>query len=60
MAKKAEATRERLLAATKKLVMSKGFAGTSIDDVLNATELTKGAFFYHFKSKADLADQLMR
>ncbi len=60
MAKKAEATRERLLAATKTLVMSKGFAGTSIDDVLNATELTKGAFFYHFKSKADLADQLMR
>lgn len=57
---KAQATRERLLAATKKLVMSKGFAGTSIDDVLKATGLTKGAFFHHFKSKADLADQLMR
>lgn len=60
MVSKAEATRERLLAATKKLVMSKGFAGTSIDDVLKATGLTKGAFFHHFKSKADLADQLMR
>lgn len=60
MTSKAEATRERLLAATKKLVMSKGFAGTSIDDVLKATGLTKGAFFHHFKSKADLADQLMR
>ena len=32
----------------------------SIDDVLRATGLTKGAFFHHFKSKADLADQLMR
>jgi len=60
MTSKAEATRERLLAAAKKLVMSKGFAGTSIDDVLKATGLTKGAFFHHFKSKADLADQLMR
>ena len=60
MTSKAEATRERLLAATKKLVMSKGFAGTAIDDVLKATGLTKGAFFHHFKSKADLADQLMR
>lgn len=60
MTSKAEATRERLLAATKKLVMSKGFAGTSIDDVLRATNLTKGAFFHHFKSKADLAEQLMR
>jgi len=60
MTAKAEATRERLLKAAKKLVMSKGFAGMSIDDVLKATDLTKGAFFHHFKSKADLADQLMR
>lgn len=60
MTAKAEATRERLLKAAKTLVMSKGFAGTSIDDVLKATDLTKGAFFHHFKSKADLADQLMR
>ena len=60
MASKAEATRERLLQAAKKLVMSKGFAGMSIDDVLKETGLTKGAFFHHFKSKADMADQLMR
>ena len=60
MTAKAEATRERLLKAAKRLVMSKGFAGMSIDDVLKATDLTKGAFFHHFKSKADLADQLMR
>lgn len=60
MTAKAEATRERLLKAAKGLVMSKGFAGMSIDDVLKATDLTKGAFFHHFKSKADLADQLMR
>jgi len=60
MTSKAEATRERLLAAARTLVMSKGFAGTSIDDVLKATGLTKGAFFHHFKSKADLADQLVR
>lgn len=56
----AESTRERLLAASKKLVMSKGFAGMSIDDVLKETGLTKGAFFHYFRSKADLAEQLMR
>ncbi|MEV8468133.1 TetR/AcrR family transcriptional regulator [Fluviibacterium sp. DFM31] len=60
MATKAESTRERLLAAAKKLVMSKGFAGTSIDDVLRETGLTKGAFFHYFKSKADMAKQLMK
>ena len=40
--------------------MRKGFAGMSVDDVLRETGLTKGAFFHHFKSKAELADQLMR
>ena len=40
--------------------MRKGFAGTSVDDILRETGMSKGAFFHHFKSKADLADQLMR
>jgi TetR/AcrR family transcriptional repressor of nem operon len=60
MANRAEATRERLLDAAKKLVMAKGFAGTSIDDVLSQTGLTKGAFFHHFKGKADLARELVK
>lgn len=60
MAPKTETTRERMLAAAKKLVMSKGFAGMSIDDVLKETGMTKGAFFHYFKSKADLAEQLMK
>lgn len=60
MSNRAEMTRERLLDAAKKLVMSKGFAGTSIDDVLKETGLTKGAFFHHFKGKADLARELVK
>lgn len=40
--------------------MAKGFAGTSIDDVLRETGLTKGAFFHHFKGKADLARELVK
>lgn len=57
---RAESTRDALLNAARGLVMSKGFAGTSIDDVLKVTGLTKGAFFYHFKGKADLARELVR
>ena len=57
---RAESTRDALLDAARGLVMSKGFAGTSIDDVLKVTGLTKGAFFYHFKGKADLAKELVR
>lgn len=60
MAARGESTREKLLDAAKDLVMSKGFAGTSIDDILKATGMTKGAFFHHFKGKADLARELVK
>ena len=48
------ATRERILDVTEALVFDHGFSATSIDKVLDRAGLTKGAFFYHFKSKADL------
>lgn len=54
MATKGEQTRERILMAAEALTLKQGFAGTSLDDVLAATGLTKGAFFHHFPGKADL------
>lgn len=60
MSRKGELAKERVLAAAKDLVLRKGFAGTSVDDILKETGLSKGAFFHHFKSKADLAEQLIR
>jgi len=59
MARRGEDTRERILGAARTLVMESGFAGTSIDDILKATGLTKGAFFHYFKGKADLARELV-
>ncbi len=59
MADKGEQTRERILAAAEPLVLKQGFAGTSLDDILKVTRLTKGAFFHHFKSKTDLARALV-
>jgi len=59
MAKRSENSRDRILDAAQGLVMSKGFAGTSIDDILKKVELTKGAFFHYFKGKADLASALV-
>ncbi|MFN3888819.1 MAG: TetR/AcrR family transcriptional regulator [Beijerinckiaceae bacterium] len=52
---KGEATRERLLAAAEALILEKGYAGATVDDILRATKMTKGAFFHHFRDKADLA-----
>jgi len=59
MAEKGEQTRERILATTEPLILRQGFAGTSLDDILKATKLTKGAFFHHFKGKGDLARALV-
>ena len=53
------ATRERILDATESLVFDHGFSATSIDKVLDKAGLTKGAFFYHFKSKAELGRAFM-
>jgi len=59
MADKGTETRERILAAAEPLVLRRGFTGTSLDDIVKATRLTKGAFFHHFKDKADLARALV-
>lgn len=60
MPKDGSKTRMKILEMTTQLVLQNGFAGTTIDHILAKTEITKGAFFYHFKSKSDLAFYLMR
>ncbi len=52
-------TRELILEKAEALLLERGFAGTSIDEILAATGITKGAFFYHFKTKAELARALV-
>lgn len=56
---KSEQTRERILVEAEKIILKKGFSGTSIDEILIEAEITKGGFFYHFSSKADLAKHLI-
>jgi len=53
-------TRTRLLDAAEALVLTRGFAATSIDNILERTGVTKEAFFHHFASKAELALALVR
>lgn len=59
MPKDGNKTKIRILDETTQLVLENGFAGTSIDQILERTALTKGAFFYHFSNKAELALKLM-
>lgn len=56
---KGKRTRERLMDAANDAILTKGFAGTSIDELVEATGITKSGFFYHFRDKGDLARQLL-
>lgn len=47
-------TRSRILAAAARAFADKGFDRASIDEVAAAAGMTKGAVYWHFKSKDDL------
>jgi len=51
---KAEATRRGLIAAARQLFGEQGYAGTSVDEVVKAAGVTKGAMYHHFRDKDDL------
>ena len=36
-------------------ILTKGFDGTSIEEIVAGAEITKGGFFYHFQDKSALA-----
>ncbi|WP_407429514.1 TetR/AcrR family transcriptional regulator [Arcticibacter sp.] len=51
---KAEATRSYILQKSFDLIYQKGYQSTSIDEIIATTQVTKGAFFYHFKNKEEM------
>ena len=52
-------TRERLLQAAFREVYRYGFQSAGIDTILAATNVTKGALYYHFKSKEALGHAIV-
>jgi TetR/AcrR family transcriptional repressor of nem operon len=52
-------TKEKLLNAAMKLMLSKGFTATSVDEICAEAEATKGSFFHFFKSKEELGKAVM-
>jgi AcrR family transcriptional regulator len=49
-----ERTRQRLLAEARRLFRERGYAATSLEQIAEAAEVTKGAIYGHFTSKEDL------
>jgi TetR/AcrR family transcriptional repressor of nem operon len=57
--RKGSDTRDRILDAAEAAVLAKGFAGTSIDELIAVVGITKSGFFYHFRDKGELARALL-
>src|SRR5580700_1348177 len=54
-----ERTRQRLLKAAFREVYRYGFQSAGIDTILAATNVTKGALYYHFESKEALGHAII-
>ena len=59
-ARRKEQTRERLYGAARTMFLEKGFAATSVEDIVEAAGYTRGAFYSNFRSKQDLLAELLR
>ena len=59
MSRKPTNTKERILDTATNLFSTHGFAGTSIDDILQAVGITKGAFYHYFNSKDHLCQAVL-
>ena len=51
---KSELTKQSILNESFKLFYENGFKTTSVDKIMKATKLTKGAFYHHYKNKKEL------
>ena len=54
MSAKAAATRLNILKKAFELIYRNGYRTTSVDEIIATTQVTKGAFFYHFKNKDEM------
>ena len=48
-------SKTRILDAAIRVIRSKGYAATRVEDICEVTGLTKGSFFHHFASKEEVA-----
>lgn len=59
IAKDGEVRKQELLNAALDLFAEKGYDSTSINDIIEKVGVTKGAFYYYFKSKEQVLDELV-
>jgi AcrR family transcriptional regulator len=58
--KRKEITREKILAAARQVFAQKGYAGTSIADVVKKSKLARGTFYLHFQNVEQVLNALLQ
>ena len=53
-------TREQIVSAADQLFYRQGFEHTSFADIAAAVQISRGNFYYHFKSKDEILDEVIR
>ena len=56
----ADDTRQRILDVAVDLFIEHGYAGTSVRDISERIGMTKGSLYYHFASKEDVLNALVK
>lgn len=51
--------KKSLLVTGKRFILSKGYTATTVDEIVEEVGVTKGAFYYFFKSKEAFAQELL-
>ena len=52
-------TKQKIADAAKNLFSTHGFGQTSLDDIITAAGITKGAFYHYFKSKEIICQEII-
>ena len=60
MARRTGSTPERIVGAAVRLFAAKGFDATTVQEVVEAASVTKGALYHYFGSKDDLLFEIYR
>ncbi|WP_299865850.1 TetR/AcrR family transcriptional regulator [uncultured Roseobacter sp.] len=56
---KASETRQSIVAAADKLIYERGFEFTSFADIAQVVGISRGNFYYHFKTKDEILDAVI-
>lgn len=57
--KSPEARKKEIMDVAETLFITKGYAKTTINNILSEIDIAKGTFYYYFKSKEDVMDAIV-